>query len=49
VIDLTKQDDILVHPQNYYSIPHAEDRLFINPEHVPLFLQAGWVRQEAPL
>jgi hypothetical protein len=49
VIDLTKQDDILLHPQNYFSIPRAEDRLFINPEHVPLFLQAGWVRQEAPL
>ena len=49
VIDLSKQDDILVHPQNYYTIPNAEDRLFINPEHLPLFIQAGWVRQEAPI
>jgi endonuclease YncB( thermonuclease family) len=49
VIDLSKQDDILVHPQSYHTIPNAEDRLFINPEHVPLFAEAGWVRQEAPL
>jgi hypothetical protein len=49
VIDLSKQDDILVHPQNYHTIPNAEDRLFINPEHVPLFTGAGWVRQQAPL
>lgn len=49
VIDLSKDDDILVHPQNYHSIPNAEDRLFINREHVPLFLQSGWVREQAPL
>ncbi len=49
VIDLSKQDDILVHPQNYASIPKAEDRLFINAEHVPLFTQSGWVRQQAPV
>jgi hypothetical protein len=40
VIDLSKQDDILVHPQSYHTIPNAEDRLFINPEHVPLFTGA---------
>ena len=49
VIDLSKQDDILVHPQNYPSIPNEEDRLFIQPQHVPLLVQAGWVRQQAPL
>ncbi len=49
VIDLGKQDDILVHPQNYHTIPNIEDRLFINPEHVPLFTRAGWVRQQAPI
>jgi endonuclease YncB( thermonuclease family) len=49
VIDLSKQDDILVHPQNYHTISNAEDRLFINPEHVSLFTEAGWVKQQAPL
>lgn len=49
VIDLSANDDILVHPQNYHSIPNSEDRLFLNTQHVPLFLQAGWVRQQAPI
>ena len=49
IIDLGKLDDILVHPQNYHSIVNAEDRLFINPEHLPLFTQAGWVRQRGPI
>ena len=48
-IDLGKQDDILGHPQNCHTIPNSEDRLFINLEHLPLFTQAGWVRQEAPV
>ncbi len=48
VIDLTKDDDLLLHPENYYTIPFSEDRLFISAEHVPLFLEAGWQKQDAP-
>lgn len=45
VIDLSRNDHVLLQPQNYYTIPHAEDRLFINPEHVPLFVDKGWRRE----
>ena len=45
VIDLTRNDDVLLRPENYYTIPHPEDRLFI-PEHfVPLFVERGWKRE----
>jgi len=42
VIDLSKNDNILIQPQRYYRVSHSEDRLFIPPEYVPLFLEAGW-------
>ncbi|MBI3805482.1 MAG: hypothetical protein HY282_17170 [Nitrospirae bacterium] len=45
-IDLSKNDDLLIRPQNYYTIPNMEDRLFIPEEYVPLFVEAGWKRQE---
>jgi hypothetical protein len=45
VIDLSRSDDKLINPQKYYSIPHAEDRLYIPEEYVPLFVEAGWKRQ----
>jgi len=45
VIDLSKNDDILLKPQAYHTIPHSEDRLFIPEEYVPLFVEAGWQRQ----
>jgi hypothetical protein len=46
VIDLTRNDDVLVRPENYSTIPHPEDRLWI-PEHfVPLFVEHGWRREE---
>lgn len=45
VIDLSKNDDQLIHPQNYYTIPNIEDRLFIPEEYVPLFVERGWRRQ----
>jgi endonuclease YncB( thermonuclease family) len=45
VIDLSKNDNILVKPENYYTIPFAEDRLFIAPEHVKLFVDNGWQKQ----
>ncbi len=46
VIDLSQNDDILIHPENYYTVPYAEDRLYISPQHVPLFVQAEWQEQE---
>lgn len=45
VIDLNQNDNILLKPQAYYSIPYPEDRLFIPEEYVPLFVEAGWQRQ----
>jgi endonuclease YncB( thermonuclease family) len=45
VIDLSQGDDTLIQPQNYYTIPNMEDRLFIPTEFVPLFVEAGWKRQ----
>lgn len=44
VIDLSKNDDILVAPQNYFLIK-MEDRLFVPEEYVPLFEKKGWKRQ----
>lgn len=41
VIDLSKNDNVLLHPENYHQV-NSEDRLFISTEHVPLFLQADW-------
>ncbi|MBI5043300.1 MAG: hypothetical protein HZC10_05635 [Nitrospirae bacterium] len=46
VIDLGKDDNILIKPQEYYTIPNVEDRLFIPEEYVPLFVEKGWQRQE---
>jgi hypothetical protein len=45
VIDLSKNDNILTEPQEYYTIPNVEDRLFIPEEHVPLFEKKGWRQQ----
>lgn len=45
VIGLRQDDDVLLQPQNYRTIAHAEDRLFIPPEYVSLFVEAGWRRQ----
>jgi hypothetical protein len=42
VIDLSKNDDVILRPQNYFKIPNGEDRLFIPPEFVPLFAAKGW-------
>ena len=48
IIDLSRNDGILIHPENYFTIPHAEDRLFVSAHHVPLFVEAGWRKQAAP-
>lgn len=45
VIDLSKSDNTLIQPQNYYTVPNMEDRLFIPAEYIPLFVEAGWKRQ----
>jgi hypothetical protein len=45
VIDLSKNDDVLVEPQNYYTIKNQEDRLYIPEEYVSLFVEKGWKRQ----
>jgi endonuclease YncB( thermonuclease family) len=42
VIDISKNDVFLIHPQDYYTIENIEDRLFIPEEYVPLFVTAGW-------
>jgi hypothetical protein len=42
VIDLSKNDDILIKPQEYYSVPNVEDRLYVPEEYVSLFVEAGW-------
>jgi hypothetical protein len=42
VIDLSKNDDVMLRPQSYFKIPNAEDRLFVPPEFVPLFAAKGW-------
>ena len=42
VIDLTSDSNHLIHPGNYFSIPHPEDRLWIPAVYVPLFEKAGW-------
>jgi len=45
VIDLTSDSNLLIKPENYYRIPHAEDRLWIPAEFVPLFVEQGWQRE----
>ena len=32
----------MLQPQHYFPIPHAEDRLFIPPTFVTLFVSRGW-------
>ena len=42
LIDLSQSDNHLVHPQEYYSIPNPEDRLYIPEEYLLLFKKKGW-------
>jgi hypothetical protein len=46
VIDLGKDDKVLIKPQKYYAVSNIEDRLFIPEEYVPLFVEKGWKRQK---
>jgi hypothetical protein len=42
VIDLSRNDTVILRPQSYFKIPNPEDRLFIPAEFVPLFAAKGW-------
>lgn len=42
VIDLGGNSGSMIRPDEYYTVPNPEDRLFIPEEYVPLFLRAGW-------
>lgn len=42
VIDLSRNDNVILGPQSYFRIPNPEDRLFIPPAFVPLFVARGW-------
>ena len=44
---MTADDGVLLRPENYYRVPNSEDRLFVSPEHVPLFVERGWKREAA--
>lgn len=35
----------ILRPENYYTIPNPEDRLFVPEEYVPLFTGTGWRTQ----
>lgn len=42
IIDMSSDSNELVDPQKYWQI-FPEDRLFIPPEFVPLFVEKGWI------
>jgi hypothetical protein len=42
VIDLSRDDDVMLRPQSYFRIPNPEGRLFIPLHFVPLFISRGW-------
>lgn len=42
VIDLSRNDDVMLNPQSYFKIPNPEDRLFIPAAFIPLFVSRGW-------
>jgi hypothetical protein len=42
VIDLSRDDDVILRPQSYFRIPNPEDRLFIPAAFIPLFVSRGW-------
>ncbi|MEW6349818.1 MAG: hypothetical protein AB1646_12200 [Thermodesulfobacteriota bacterium] len=42
VIDLGKNDDVLIPALDYHTVGNIEDRLFIPTEYVALFKEKGW-------
>ena len=47
VIDLTSDSNRLIHPHNYFSVHHPEDRLWISSIYVPYFEKHGWKADQA--
>lgn len=46
VVDLSKNDGVLLRPVDYHRIPKLEDRLYVPAEYVSLFELKGWARAE---
>ena len=44
LVDLTSESEKLIAPQDYYTVEHPEDRLFIPTEYIPLWVESGWKR-----
>lgn len=44
LLDLGRDDDVLLPPQAYFTVANPEDRLYVPSEYVPLFVEAGWRR-----
>jgi hypothetical protein len=42
VIDISTPTSNLLGPRRFIEIPNPEDRLWVNAEHVPLFIEHGW-------
>jgi hypothetical protein len=45
VIDLSVSTSVLLQPQHYLHVANLEDRLYVNADHVPLFVERGWTRE----
>jgi hypothetical protein len=45
VVDLGRDDEVLLLPQAYLRIPNPEDRLVVPAEYVPPWEQHGWKRR----
>ena len=43
IIDLSKSENYLIHPQNYFHVANPEDRLFVPEEYTPLFVRKGGI------
>ena len=46
IIDLGRNDNLLIKPQKYYTVANIEDGLFLPEEYVPLFVEAGWKKEK---
>jgi len=44
VMDLSKDDNILINPQKYYLV-NLEDRFYVPYRYVPLFVDSGWKQE----
>jgi endonuclease YncB( thermonuclease family) len=43
--NLSKDDAVLIPPEEYFTVPYPEDRLFVPTEYLPLFEEAGWTKR----